>query len=114
MNQSHKPYIDLLKVEEGTPKSNTRNAIQGSFYWYWVNRIEYWRNQKPEVQKMLICSKSRESTPEYRGGSRFSNTSVDVQQIIVTNERNGKYCKQTCEIESGIKSCALWQSAQSF
>ena len=26
-----KPYIDSLKVEEGTPKSNTRNAIQVSF-----------------------------------------------------------------------------------
>ena len=38
---------------------------------------------KPEVQKMSVCSKSRET--------RFSNTSVDFQQIIVTNARNGNY-----------------------
>ena len=25
--ESHKSYIDLLKVEKGTPKSNMRNAI---------------------------------------------------------------------------------------
>ena len=30
-NQSHEPYIDSLKIEEGAPKSNTRNKIQGSF-----------------------------------------------------------------------------------
>ena len=46
---------------------------------------------KPEVQKVLICSKSRESTTEFMQATRFSNTSVDVQQIIVTNARNGNY-----------------------
>ena len=30
-SQSHEPYIDSLKVEEGAPKSNTRNKILGSF-----------------------------------------------------------------------------------
>ena len=69
---------------------------------------------KPEIQKSLICSKSRESTAESSRATRFSSTSVDVQQIIVTNARNGKYCKQTCETKSGIKSYTLWQSAQSF
>ena len=63
---------------------------------------------------MLICSKSRESTAEYKGATKFSNTSIDVQQITVTNAQNGKYCKQTCETKSGIKSYTLWQSAQSF
>ena len=33
----------------------------------------------PEVQKTLICSKSREGTAEFSGATRFSNTSVDVQ-----------------------------------
>ena len=46
---------------------------------------------KPEVQKMSVCSKSREITAESKGATRFSNTSVDVQQIIVTNARNGNY-----------------------
>ena len=39
---------------------------------------------KPEIQKSLICSKSRESTAESSGVTRFSNTSVEVQQTIVT------------------------------
>ena len=34
---------------------------------------------KPKVQKILICSKSREGTAESSGATRFSNTSVDVQ-----------------------------------
>ena len=50
---------------------------------------------KPEVQKALICSKSREGTFESSGATRFSNTSVDIQQIIVTNARNGTYSKPT-------------------
>ena len=45
---------------------------------------------KPEVQKTLICSKSREGTAESSRATKFSNTSVEVQQIIVTNARNGK------------------------
>ena len=84
------------RSDEGTTKSNTRNAIQES------NRIL--TESKPEVQKMLICSKSRKSTVESKEATRFSNTSVDVQQIIVTNARNGKYCNQTCETKSGIKA----------
>ena len=34
---------------------------------------------KPEVQKILICSKSKEGTTECGGAARFSNTSVQVQ-----------------------------------
>ena len=34
---------------------------------------------KPEVQKTLICSKSREGTAESSGATRFSNASVEVQ-----------------------------------
>ena len=49
---------------------------------------------KPEVQKMLICSKSRESTAEYKQAIRFSNASVNVQQILVTNARNGKFASR--------------------
>ena len=63
---------------------------------------------------MLICSKSRESTAEFKRTTRFSNTSVDVQQIIVTNAQNGKFCEQTCETKLGIKSYTPWQSTQSF
>ena len=63
---------------------------------------------------MLICSNSTESTVEPKGGTIFSNTSGDVHQIIVTNARNGKYCKQTCETKSGIKSYTQWQLAHSF
>ena len=58
------------RSDEGTPKSNTRNAIQES------NRIL--TESKPEVQKMLICSKSRKSTVESKEATRFSNTSVDL------------------------------------
>ena len=65
-------------------------------------------------QKMRLWSKSRESTAESMRATRFSNPSVDVQQIIVTNVQKGKYCKQMCETTSGIKSYTLWQSAQSF
>ena len=43
---------------------------------------------KPEVQKTLICSKSREGAAESSGATRLRNTSVDVQQTIVTNARN--------------------------
>ena len=53
---------------------------------------------------MLICSKSRESAAESKRAIRFSNTSADAHQIIVTNARNGKYCKQMCETKSGIKA----------
>ena len=45
---------------------------------------------KPEVKKILICSKSREGTAESSGATKFSNTSVDVQSIIVTNAQNRK------------------------
>ena len=38
---------------------------------------------------MLICPESRESKAKFKGGTRFSNTSVNVQQIIATNARNG-------------------------
>ena len=34
---------------------------------------------KPEVQKTMICSKSREGKAESSGATRFSNTSVEVQ-----------------------------------
>ena len=34
---------------------------------------------KSEVQKTLICSKSREGAAKSSGATRFSNTSVDVQ-----------------------------------
>ena len=34
---------------------------------------------KPKVQKILICSKSREGTAESSGAARISNTSVEVQ-----------------------------------
>ena len=91
-----KHILIYSRSDEGTPKSNMRSAIQES------NRVL--TESKPEVQKMLICSKSRESTAESKGATRFSNTSVDVQQIIVTNARNGKYCKQTCETKPGIKA----------
>ena len=36
------------------------------------------------------CSKNIKDTAEYSRATRFSNTSVDVQRIIVTNARNGK------------------------
>ena len=38
----------------------------------------------------MICSKSREGTAESSGARRFSNTSVAVKKIIVSNARNGK------------------------
>ena len=45
-----------------------------------TERIKYnTSGLKPEVQKILICSKPRESTAESSGTTRFSNTSVDVQ-----------------------------------
>ena len=34
---------------------------------------------KPDIQKIFICSKSKEGTIECRGATRFSNTSVEVQ-----------------------------------
>ena len=37
-----------------------------------------------------MCSKSREVTAESSGATRFSNLSVEVQKIIVTNARNRK------------------------
>ena len=43
---------------------------------------------------MLICSKSREITAEYKQAIRFSNTSVKAQQILVTNARNGKFASR--------------------
>ena len=51
----------LLTSEEGTPKLNAKNTIQGDFH------------------KTLICSKSKEGTAESSGATRFTNTSVDVQ-----------------------------------
>ena len=60
----------LSRSEEGTPKWNVRNIIQG---------ITILKESKPEVQKTLICSKSRKSTAKSSGATRFSNISVDVQ-----------------------------------
>ena len=34
---------------------------------------------KMEVQKTLVCSKSREGTAESSGARRFSNTFIEVQ-----------------------------------
>ena len=54
-----------------------------------TERIQYnTNNQNRKFQKTLSCSKSREGTAESSGATRFSNTSVDVQEIIVTNARN--------------------------
>ena len=68
----------LSMSEEGTRKSNARNTFQGCFsdtecIKYNTNRIS------PQVQKTLICSKSREGTAESSGATRFGNTTVDVQ-----------------------------------
>ena len=75
------------RSEEGTPKSNTRNAIQGAFCWQYSTILT---GSKPEVQQRLDCSKSRENRAQSKGAARFNNSSVDVQQIVVTNTRNGK------------------------
>ena len=50
------------------------------------------------------------------GGNKIQQhtSSVDVQEIIVTNAQNEKYCNQTCETKSGIKGYTLWQLVQSF
>ena len=56
-----------------------------------TERIKYNTNGiKTASSKTLIFSKSREGTAESSGTTRFSNTSADVQYIIVTNARNGK------------------------
>ena len=75
------------RSEEGTPKSNTRNTIQRAFCWQYSTILT---ESKPAVQQRLVCSKWRESTAQSKGATRFNNTSVDVQQIVVTNTRNGK------------------------
>ena len=50
-----------------------------------IERIKYNTNGiKPG------CSKNIKDKAEYSGATRFSNTSVDVLRIIVTNARNGK------------------------
>ena len=38
-----------------------------------------------KLKKKIVCSKSKEGTAESSGATRFNNTSVDVQEIIVTN-----------------------------
>ena len=43
---------------------------------------------KLEVQKTLSCTMSRGSTAECKGTTRFRNTSVDAQEIIVTKMLN--------------------------
>ena len=44
-----------------------------------TERIKYNTSRiKLEVQKTLICSKSREDTAESSGATRFSNTFVEV------------------------------------
>ena len=52
-------FIDLLKVEEGTPKLNTRNAIRRSFCWHWLNQIEYWRNQNRKFKNVNLLKVKR-------------------------------------------------------
>ena len=46
-----------------------------------TERIKYKKltESKPEVQKTLIYSKSREGTDEFIGAIRFSNSFVEVQ-----------------------------------
>ena len=55
-----------------------------------TERIQYNNNRiKTGSSKNIELLKAREGTAESSGATRFSNTSVDVQQIIVTNARNG-------------------------
>ena len=62
---------------------------------------------KSEVQKILNCSKSRKSTAESKGATRFSSTSVDFQQIIVTNVQNGKLLQADMRNKFSYKEATL-------
>ena len=62
---------------------------------------------KPEVQKTLICSESREGTAESSGATRFSSTSVDFQYIVVTNARNGKLLQANMRNKMSHKKAVL-------
>ena len=65
---------------------------------------------KLEVQKTLICSNSREGSAESSGATRFSNTFVDVQQIIVTNVQNGKLLQANVRNKIRHKKAILCRS----
>ena len=56
-----------------------------------TDRIKYNTNGiKTGSSKNIDLLKFKKGTAESRGAARFSSDSVDVQQIIVTNARNGK------------------------
>ena len=55
--------------EEGTPKSNARNTIQGRL----LSTLRESNTILTESNETLICSKSREDTAEFSGAARFSN-----------------------------------------
>ena len=67
------------RSEEETPKSNARNTIQGDILLTLSESNTILTESKPKVKKTLICSKSRESTVESSGATRFSNASADFQ-----------------------------------
>ena len=55
----------------------------------------------------MICSKSREGTAESSGATRFTNTTVGVQQIIVTNDRKGKLLQANARNKISHKKAVL-------
>ena len=65
---------------------------------------------KPDVKKTLICSKSRKGTAESSRATRFSNTSVDVQQIIFTKAQKGKLLQANMRNKIRHKKATLYGS----
>ena len=91
----------LSRSEKGTPKSNGRYN-SGRLLLTLSKSSTILTESKPEVQKILICSKSIEGTAESSGATRFSNTSVKSSKSLWQMHETGNCCKQTWEIKSDI------------
>ena len=92
-------YIDSLKVRRRNTYIEYEKYNSGRLLLTLSESNTVLTKIKPEVQKILICSKSREGTAQSSGATRFSNTSVEVHQIFVINARNRKLLQANMKIK---------------
>ena len=101
----------LSRSEERTLKSNARNTIQGDIK-YNTNGIKEGSSKNIDLLKAKIDL--LKGTAESSGATRFSNTSVDVHEIIVTNARNGKLLQANMRNKIRHKKAILCDTLKIF
>ena len=79
----------VLEIPFREPSTDTERILS----WHFANRIL--TESKPEVQKTLICSGSREDTAESSGATRFSETLLTFIKSLSQMVNDCKYIWET-------------------